>query len=504
MKISKWEVTAGALLLSTVVLSGCGNASSQASQDMNVNVKVAQAQQGVIGQGEIYTGTVTPSATVNIMPKISGKVSTVAVDVGAEVKKGQVLLKLEDDDLRNNLEIAKSNVAAAAAGVNTAKDSRESGLVSANSGVVSSKNGIISSKSSINQAQGSINQAQGTVNQAQTALKQAQTAVSTAGNTIKQTQQALTNAQSTLKRTQSLASNGLATQAELEQAQAAAVSAQTAYDNAVNGKANAEEQLAAAQKSLTTAQKGLSTAKAAYENATSSYENANSGYSNAQRQLEVSGSTAGIEASQQKLEQAQLNVQIAQDSLDDTVVKSPINGIVTTKNAEVGEMASPSAASLVIANLSTVNMLIYVPADEINNIQAGDQVQVRVASSNIVTSGKVKNINPMDASGNGYPVKITVSNTDGKLKSGMLADVSFVGKNAKQGIIVPSKAVQKDGKKAYVYVVSKDHAIRKEVTIGSESGSQTLITSGLKAGEQIVQNNLALMSDNTSITVSQY
>ncbi len=504
MKIKKWEMTASALVLSAVMLAGCSTSGSEAAQPMSVNVKVASAQQGMLGQGDIYTGTVTPSETVNIMPKISGKVSAIGVDVGSEVKKGQVLLKLEDDDIRNNLDIAKSNVDAASAGVNTAKDSRESGMVSASSGVVSSKNGIISSKSAITQAKGNINSAQGAVNQAQTGVKQAQTAVSTATNTIKQTQEAVSTTQKTLTRTKSLFDNSLATQAELEQAEAAAVNAQTAYENAVNAKANAQDQLAGAQKSLQTAQTALSTAKEAYSNATSSYENANSGYSNSQRQLEVSQSTAGIEASQQKLEQAKLNVQIAQNALDDAVVQSPINGIVTTKNAEVGEMAGPSAASLVIADLSNVNMLIYVPANQINQVKSGDQVQVRVTSSDIVTSGKVTSISPMDSSGNGYPVKVTVSNQDGKLKSGMLADISFVGKDAKQGLIIPSKAIQKDGDKNYVYVITNGHAVRKEVTVGSEAGSEALITSGLKSGDRIAENNLALLDDNAPVTAAQY
>lgn len=500
MKIKKWEVTAAALLVSSMILAGCS--SGEPVQDMNVTVKVSQAQKGMIGQGEIYTGTVTPSATVNIMPKISGKVSAISVDIGTEVKKGQVLFKLEDDDLRNNLQIAQSNVEAAAAGVTTAKDSRESGMVSANSGVVSSKGGVISSKSAIDQATGGINQAQAGVNQAQTALKQAQTAVSTATNTIRQTQENVTNAQKTASRTQSLFNNGLATQAELEQVTAAVVTAQTAYQNAVNTKANAEEQLVAAQNSLGTAQKGLSTAQSAYENATSSYENANSGYSNAQRQLDVAQSTAGISASEQKVAQARLNVNIAQDNLKNAVVTSPINGIITTKNAETGEMVAPSAPSLVIANLSTVNMLIYVPADQINNIQAGDRVQVRVASSNILTTGKVKNINSIDSSGNGYPVQVAVSNADNKLKPGMLADVSFIGKDAKEGIIVPTKAIQKDGKTSYVYVAVNNKAIRKEVKVGSEMGSQTLITSGLKDGDKVIQNNIALLSDQSTVTVS--
>ncbi|WP_411344454.1 efflux RND transporter periplasmic adaptor subunit [Paenibacillus sp. WLX1005] len=502
MRTRKWEVTAAALVMSTVMLAGCSTA-NQAAPNMNVTVKVASAQQGQIGQGEIYTGTVNPSETVNIVPKMSGKISAVSVDVGTQVKTGQVLFKLEDDDLQNKLKLAQSDTEAAAAGIKTAESSRESGMVSANSGVVSSKSGVISSKSAITQAESGINQAQASVNQANTALKTAQTGVSTAGNTIKQTQEALKTAQTTLTRTQSLLDNGLATQADLEKAQSAVSSAQTAYDNAVNAKANAEEQLAAAQNNIATTQKALTTAREAYNNANSSYANANDGYSNAQRQLEVSQSTAGVEASQQKLKQAQVNVDIARDALDNAVVESPINGIVVTKNIESGEMTPTGTASLVIANLNTVDILIYIPADQINGIQKGDQVQVNVSSSGLIATGKVKLINPLDDSGNGYPVQVTVSNTDGKLKTGMLADVSFIGKDSKSGIIIPTKAIVKDGDKSYVYVASNGKAMRKEVTVGSTTGSQTLISKGLKSGEQVIQNNQALLDEDTAITVAQ-
>lgn len=500
--MKEWKATAAVLLLGTGILSGCSQG-SQAAQDININVKVSQAQKGVIGGEEIYTGKTTSSETVNITPKIAGKVAAITVDVGSEVKKGQVLFKLEDDDLSNKLKIAKSDVAAAQAAIASAEDSRKSGVVSANSGIVSSRNGVISSKSAITQAEQGINQAEAVIDQAQTGLKQARTAVSTAGNTVKQTQEALQTAKKNLSRTQSLYASSLATQVQLEEAQAVQVSAQTAYDNALNAKANAENQLAAAKKSLTTAQKALSTAKAAYENAKNSYENANSGYQNAQQQLEVAESTAGVEASRQKLEQAHLNAEIAQNSLDNAVITSPITGIVKSKNIEAGELASTASPALVIHNLDSVNLEIYVPAERINDIKAGDAVQVRIAASGILTTGKVKSIGSDDANGNGFPVKITVANTNGKLKSGMLADVSFVDANAQEGIIIPTKAIEKDGDQSYVYVAVDGHAVRKEITVGEEAGTQALVANGLENGDQVIVNNQTLLADNAAITVSQ-
>lgn len=488
MRITKIESTLAALLLGTVVLAGCSNA-EDAGQEMVVPVKVNQAQQGVIGQGKIYTGTVTPSETVNIVPKMGGKVVELPVDIGSEVTKGQVLFKLEDKDLRNNVAKAKAAAAAAAAGVNSAQASHESTMVQANSGVVSSKSGVIQSQSAINQAQAGINQAN-------TAVEQATNGISTAANTVKQTQQALTDARTNLTRIQSLFDQSAVTQAQLEQAKSAVVNAESAYSNAQNAQANAHDQLAAAKKAQVTAQNG-------YATATSGYKNANSGYSNAQSQLKVSQNTAVIESSQQSLKQAELNVNIAQDALDDSVVTSPINGIVGTKNAEVGEMVSAQAPALVVANLSTVNTLIYVPAEQINDVKAGDKVQVRVSASNLVTTGTVKTVSPLDASGKGYPVKITVSNPDMKLKSGMLADISFVSADAKEGIVIPTASIQKEQGKLYVYVAQGDHAKRKEVQTVASTGSQTLVTGGLAKGDKVIVNNLALLADNAPITISQ-
>lgn len=487
--MNKWRTTAAVLLTGTMILSGCSTG-SEASQELNVTVKVNQAQTGMLGSGEIYTGKITPAEAVNITPKISGKVSSISVDVGTVVKKGQVLVKLEDEDLRNKLKIEEANVSAAETAIMSARDSRESGMVSANSGVVSAKGGVISSQNAIAQAESGINSAEAAVNQARTAI-------ATANNTVKQSKEQLDKAKKNLSRTETLVVSSSATQVQLEEAHAALTSAQATYDNALNTRSNAETQLA-------TAQKSLATAKVAYQNAKNSYQNANSGYSNAASQLKVAQSTAGIETSQQRLELAKVNLEIARNNLDNAAIASPISGVIQRRNIEVGEMASPSSPLLVIHNLDSVNLLIYVPADQVNTIQMDDLLQVRVPSSKVMTTGKVKSIGLDDANGNGFPVQITVSNPDGKLKSGMLADVSFIGTDAQEGVIVPTKAVQQENDKSYVYVAEQGHAVRKEVSVGSQSGSQTLITSGLTDGEEIIVNNLALLDNDTAITIAQY
>lgn len=476
------------LIVTTALLSGCAT-STPAAGEMVVPVKVYQSQEGILGHGSQYTGTITPAETVNIVPKISGRVAALQVDVGSEVKKGQVLFTLEDQDLRNNVAKAEAAATAAAAGVETATVSHESSMAQAQSGVVQSKSGVIQSRNGLSQASNA-------VTQAESAVKQSTNGVTTAKNAVKQTQQALEDSQRNLSRIKALFEEGAATKSQLEQAQTSLTAAETAHSNAENALANAEQQHIAAQKAL-------ETARQAYANANSSLSNASSGYGNAEHQLEVSRSTAAITASQESLKQAQINKDIAQNALKDSVITSPINGVVGARNMETGEMVSPQAAALVVTNLSKVNTLIYVPSEDINQIKPGDRVQVRATAFDYVTSGTVKTISPLSQNGKGYPVKIEVDNADMSFKAGMLAAVSFADHDAESGILVPSSAVQHVDEHDYVYVAEEGAAVRKEVKIGQTAGSQTLLTGGIGKGESVITNKLALLEEHTPIRVSQ-
>ncbi|ERI09088.1 efflux RND transporter periplasmic adaptor subunit [Aneurinibacillus aneurinilyticus] len=476
------------LLLGAVALAGCTTSAKEAASDAPISVKVAQAQEGALG-GKVYTGTVMPDQKVNIMPKMAGKIIDIPVDVGMRVKKGQVLFRLEDKDLKNAVTKADAAVSAAQASIQTAQAARESGIVQATGGAVQSKNGVLQAKNAMIQAQGAITQAN-------SALEQATHVVEDAITSFDKAKQALNDATTNHDRMKQLFAQGAVSQVQLDQAETALVNAQAGYRSAEIARTNAQEKVAAAKKSLATAQK-------AYDNASASYQNANGGYENAQKQVGVAQNTAGIEASQQALKQAQVGANIARDMLADATVVSPINGIIGAKNAEIGEMVSMQSPVLVVANLDTVNMLVYLPADQVNNVQPGSQVQVKASAFDYVTTGTVKNISPLDEKGKGYPVQITVANPDLKLKSGMLAEVRILAPDTQHGIVIPSSALVKEKDKTYVYVLEGDKAKRVEVKTSGERGAEALVTDGLKKGTRVITTNVALLSDGAKIELNQ-
>ena len=509
----------GILALSSIVIvSGCSTSvQGNVSDDTPVSVEVSSVQKEVIGAGNVYTGIVTPSEEVRITPKVAGKVIDIPVKVGLKVKKGQVLLKIDDKDLQYAVDKANAAVSVAEANVESAVTSHESSMTQAKSGTVSSKSGMSSSKGSMIQSKSGIISAENAMSQASDSVTKAQSAVKQAENDVKDRKieakkelQNLNDAKKNLQRTEGLYDESLVSKKELEQAQTAVVNAQAAYDQGKVESNTLNEKLKTAKKALTTsketytnAKKTYTNAKNIYANASDAYANASDGYTNAKKQEEIAKSEAGIQASEQALKQAQVNAQIAQDQLDDATITSPIDGVVSEKKTEKGEMVSTQAPVLVLNNFDKVNILAYIPNDKINEVKIGNTVQVKIPSSNIITTGKVVTVSPLDESGKGHPVEIEVKNTKSQLKEGMIADIKVIPPKAKQGIVVPTNAIEYKGEKAFVYVAKGNQAERREVKLDKVDGSLLVVTDGLVDGDKIITSNLSLLSDKSKITYSQ-
>jgi HlyD family secretion protein len=454
----------GTLLLGTTVMSGCGSVSTlQQANNTPTSVEVAQAANGWISKGPIYVGTVQPAQEVDVLPKIPGKVASINVAMGSRVKKGDVLYTLDDKDVQDAINQAQAAASAAQANVQNAQTQQQSAANQASGGVVSAKSGLI--------------QAENAVSQAQNGIVQAQNAVTT-------TKKAFDDATTNKSRYEQLYALNSIPKAQLEQVQTAYVAAQAAYENA---------------------QKGLQTAQAGLETAQKALNNAKAGYGTAQNQASVAQSQAGVEYSRQAANVAQAGLKTAQDHLGDVTVTSPIDGVVGVKNVEIGDFVNPDIPSgqptLVVANLDPAKVLVYVPADAINQVKVGAPVMVKAVALNTYFKGQIKSISPLDNLGKGYPVEISVPNADQQLKKGMVAQVSLLGPDAKQGTIIPTSALTQENGKSYVFIAENNTAKRKEVTVMDQLGSETLISSGVQAGEQVITSQISLLQDGSKLTI---
>ncbi|HTW92231.1 MAG TPA: efflux RND transporter periplasmic adaptor subunit [bacterium] len=139
-----------------------------------------------------------------------------------------------------------------------------------------------------------------------------------------------------------------------------------------------------------------------------------------------------------RVAQAQAALVLAQKTLDNTYVISPLSGTVTSKAVEVGDLATPGAVIVSVSKLDTVKLTIYVSETELPKVKLGAAAEVRIdAASKQVFPGRVTFISPTaeftpkniqtreDRVKLVFGVRIEIPNPDGTLKPGLPADATI-------------------------------------------------------------------------------
>jgi len=220
-------------------------------------------------------------------------------------------------------------------------------------------------------------------------------------------------------------------------------------------------------------------------------------------QAQLAASDKSLEAAQIQVNQAQLAYDQAIDALNNLTVTAPSDGIVSSVNIEVGEMASNAQPAITIVDVNKIFVQINVPENIINEIKTEQEVSVIIESvSKEPIAGKIDSINPAaDARTQLYPVKIYIQNPNDMIKPGMFAKVKLNTDKRDNVLVINSEAVlQKNGEKV-VYVIENDKAVEKIVATGLDTGSFVEIVNGLKNGEKIIVKGQDFVEDGTTVKV---
>lgn len=248
--------------------------------------------------------------------------------------------------------------------------------------------------------------------------------------------------------------------------------------------------------------------KTAYETAMIGYNSAKDAYDLFMNSL----SKESVERAQSQLTQAaatkeSIEVQIAnaRDTLKDAAVRSPIDGIVSSRMIDPGEMASAALVPFTIIQMDTVSVDVNVSEQIINKIEKGQKVDVYVSSAfDTPFEGTIQAISPAaDERTFTYPVKIEIPNNDGLLKPGMFSEVEFAADTVKDAVIIPREAVLTEGDINYVYIVEGDRGKKIEVRLGLDNGKQVEILDGLSEGTQIVIKGQNYLDDGGKVQIAE-
>ncbi len=422
------------------------------------------------------TGKIQPVRTVNVSPKTAGRVVELLVDQGDRVTEGQVVARMDAQDLRSERDQAVANLAAARAKLVTLQDPTRSEAVG------QAEAGVDQANARLDQARSETLRIQADVNRAQSEKIRIQGVVSDA-------ESRLALAEKQLQRQQGLAQQGAISQNNLDEFVQKAQSAQQALNQAQAQLAQAQIQIRQAERQVTEASLRVEQSDAQRRSAA------------AQRQQQnIVGSPGEIRQAEAQVSAALAQLQAVENRLGDTEIRAPFAGLVTQRYATIGAFVTPTTqasatgagatSTSIFGIASGVEVLASVPERDIAQIKRGQEVEISVdAYPKDSFKGKVRLIAPEaieEQNVTKFQVRLDLTSGIDLLKSGMNVDLNFAGEQLSQAIAVPSVAIVTKRGKPGVLVPGKSGAPTfKPVKIGVDLDNKTQILEGLSAGDRI-------------------
>ncbi len=213
------------------------------------------------------------------------------------------------------------------------------------------------------------------------------------------------------------------------------------------------------------------------------------------------------EAARASVEAAQGALDIVLKSLNDTVLRAPISGLVSVRYAQPGEKLPADSKLLDIVNLQKLELEAAVPASDIAQVAIGQAVEVHVEGQSGTFEGKVVRINPATQSGSrAVPVYIRLDNPQQLLRVGMFAEAQLVLASRAGVLALPQTAIRKDGGGSFVFTVDGGKIARRPVTTGASGlgGNEPRIEilSGLDVGAQVVRTDMGILQPGTPVRIA--
>lgn len=285
----------------------------------------------------------------------------------------------------------------------------------------------------------------------------------------------------------------------------------------------AEAQLESARQSLGETQANLVLAQKNFERSTNLAEAKVVSASDLDRAVaELAALEARLARQRSEILVAEQQVATWQQQIDDTIIRAPFTGIVTSKNAQQGEMISPISAGggftrtgiCTLVDMSSLEVEVDVNEAYINRVSAGQPVQVTLdAYPEWRIPAKVIAIIPAaDRQKATVRVRVGFEALDPRILPDMGLKVAFQEAEPPAGavaaanaaprttIIVPSSAVRRAGDRDIVWIVRDGRVERRAVTVGMRTGDETTIAAGLTGGERVVTQGPESLADGARVS----
>lgn len=401
----------------------------------------------VVRRGSLFSsvsasGTIEPEAQVQLSFKSVGRVAEVLVQEGQAVRKGDLLGRLETDELELALAQAETGLT-----ISQAQLARLQNRQPSPSELAAAEAALASAQAAYREllrgpSEDELAVARGNVERARLARDQAQAAYDQVAH---------------------LPNVGMLPQSlQLQQATLEYELAQASYRLAVRGATEAQK--AAAQAQIAQAQASLD-------------------------RLKEGVSAEDLAIAQAQVRQAEVAVAQARLALEGATLSAPFDGVVTAVNVKIGELASSARPAFVLTDLSRFHIDVNVDEIDIGAVAEGQPASISLdALPGIELTGRVRRIAPTASLETGvisYRVRLDIDPTAAPLRTGMSATASIITARADNVLLVPNRLIQIDRQngKAFVERVEDGFPVRVEIRIGMRNEQQSEVVAGLEEGD---------------------
>lgn len=246
-------------------------------------------------------------------------------------------------------------------------------------------------------------------------------------------------------------------------------------------------------------------------NAKANLQNVQVNYNRALELFKIGGGTKqNVDAMEIQLINAKNALSQAQRALrnarENTVLTSPISGVVTARNYDPGDMTG-NLPILTISRVQPVKIVINVTESELPHVRRGMPASIRFDTyGDEEFKGTVSTVMPtVDPQTRTFGVEITMPNADRRVLPGMFGRVTL-NLGTAQRVVVPDKAVvkQQGSGNQYVYVLKPDGTVSyNKVQLGQRLGDEYELLSGVESGSQVVINGQSKLADGVKVNVAK-
>jgi len=238
-----------------------------------------------------------------------------------------------------------------------------------------------------------------------------------------------------------------------------------------------------------------------------------------QAQTTVASLKARIELTQQQVRAADARIQVAQQDVENATIRAPFEGLIVSKDAQVGEMVSPISAGggftrtgiATLVDMKSLEIEVDVNESYIARVKPGQKVIATLdAYPNWQIPAKVRTVIPTaDRQKATVKVRITFDQLDPRILPDMGVKVAFLGEESPKGRAAEAKAlilkstVRSDAGKSTVFLVKDNKLERRAVSLGAEHGDDVEVMAGIAPGDTLVLRGPENLREGQTVEVKK-